>query len=107
MIETISLSAMTEVPLVIVIAQRPGPATGLPTWTAQADLNLAIYAGHGEFTKCVIAISDPQSAFSLIQQAFNIAEQYHIPVIVLTEKTIAESYQVVDQFKQYQITIER
>jgi pyruvate/2-oxoacid:ferredoxin oxidoreductase alpha subunit/Pyruvate/2-oxoacid:ferredoxin oxidoreductase gamma subunit/RimJ/RimL family protein N-acetyltransferase len=107
MTETVSLSAMIEVPLVIVVAQRPGPATGLPTWTAQWDLNLALYGWHGEFAKCVIAVSDPQSAFELIQHAFNIAETYHIPVIVLTEKTIAETYQVVDMFNQYAIPIHR
>lgn len=100
MTETVSLSAMIETPLVVVIAQRPGPATGLPTWTAQADLNLAIYSGHGEYSKCVIAVSDPLSAYNLIQQAFNIAENYQIPVIVLTEATTAMSYFTQKDFSQ-------
>lgn len=97
MTETVSLAAMTEVPFVCILAQRPGPATGLPTWTAAGDLNLAIYSGHGEFTRCVIAASDPASCYTLIQKAFNLAEKYQIPVIVLTEKEIAESlFQVAD-----------
>lgn len=91
MTESVSLSAMVETPFVCVLAQRPGPATGLPTWTAASDLNLAVYAGHGEYPRCVIAISDSNSAYTLIQHAFNIAEKYQIPTIVLTDKQIAES----------------
>ncbi len=91
MTETISLAGMTETPFVCILAQRPGPATGLPTWTAAGDLNLAIYAGHGELPRCVVAISDADSAYTLIQKAFNISEVYQIPTIVLTEKQIAES----------------
>lgn len=91
MTETVSLAAMTETPFVCIIAQRPGPATGLPTWTGSGDLNLAVFAGHGEYVKCVIAASDYESAYLAIQHAFNISERYQIPVIVLTEKQIAES----------------
>lgn len=97
MTESVSLSAMTETPFVCILAQRPGPATGLPTWTAATDLNLAVYSGHGEFTRLVIAISDGRSAYAAIQNAFNLAEKYQIPVIVLTDKQIAESlFQVED-----------
>lgn len=97
MTESVSLAGMTETPFVCILAQRPGPSTGLPTWTAASDLNLAVYGGHGEFTRCVIAISDPQSAYLVIQNAFNLAEKYQIPVIVLTEKQIAESlFQIAD-----------
>ncbi|MEK7547481.1 MAG: 2-oxoacid:acceptor oxidoreductase family protein, partial [Patescibacteria group bacterium] len=76
MTETVSLSGMIECPLVVVVAQRPGPATGLPTWTAQADLNMAVYSSHGEFPRIVVAASDPSDCFSLIQHAFNLAEKY-------------------------------
>lgn len=97
MTETVSMAAMTETPFVCILAQRPGPATGLPTWTAAADLQLAVYAAHGEFARCVIAASDPSSTYLVIQQAFNIAEKYQTPVIVLTEKNIAESlFQMAD-----------
>ncbi len=91
MSESVSLAAMTETPFVCVLAQRPGPATGLPTWTSASDLNLAIYAGHGEFTRCVLAASDIESCYILIQHALNIAEKFQIPVILLTEKQVAES----------------
>lgn len=91
MTESVSLSEMTETPFVCILAQRPGPATGLPTWTAAGDLNVAIYGGHGEGPRCVIAISDSTSAYTVIQNAFNIAEKFQIPVIVLTDKQIAES----------------
>lgn len=107
MTETISLSGMIETPLVVVVAQRPGPATGLPTWTAQGDLNLAIYAGHGEFARIVLACSDPSSSFELIQQAFNLAESFQCPVIVLTEKTISESKVTVPDLPQHQIPMRR
>ncbi len=97
MTESVSMAAMTETPFVCVLGQRPGPATGLPTWTAQGDLNLAVYAGHGEYTRCVLAVSDAESCYILIQHAFNIAEKFQIPVILLTEKQIAESlYQLKD-----------
>lgn len=92
MSETISASAITETPFVCILAQRPGPATGLPTWTSASDLLLAVTPSHGEYVKCVIAVSDIESCFVKIQEALNIAEEFQIPVIVLTEKQIAESY---------------
>jgi len=107
MTETISHAAMIESPLVIIIAQRPGPATGLPTWTMQSDLNLAVYSAHGEFTRLVIAVSDPSSCFELVQHAMNYAEEFQIPVIILTEKVIAESQTLVEPFTQKHIPIKR
>jgi 2-oxoglutarate/2-oxoacid ferredoxin oxidoreductase subunit alpha len=107
MTETVSLSGMIETPLVIVNVQRPGPATGLPTWTAQADLNLAIYSGHGEYGKIVIACSDPLSCYENIQNAFNLAEKYQVPVMLLSEANIAMSSVTIDEFKQNYIPIER
>ncbi|MCA9379033.1 2-oxoacid:acceptor oxidoreductase family protein, partial [Candidatus Dojkabacteria bacterium] len=89
MTESISLAGMTETPFVCVLAQRPGPATGVPTWTAAGDLNLAIYAGHGEFPRIVLAASDAASAYRLTQEAFNLAENYQTVVVLLTEKQIA------------------
>jgi 2-oxoglutarate/2-oxoacid ferredoxin oxidoreductase subunit alpha len=107
MTETISLSGMIEVPFVCVVAQRPGPATGLPTWTGQADLKLAINAGHGEFTRCVIACSDTDSCYENIQYALNIAEKFQIPVTVLTEANIAMSYTTTNAFAENKIAINR
>lgn len=107
MTETVSLSGMIECPLVIVVAQRPGPATGMPTWTCQADLDLAIYAAHGEFTRLVLAAGDPSDAFDLTQHAFNYAEKFQIPVVLLTEKGIAETHWTIPMFEQGKIPIER
>ena len=91
MSETLSLNGMIENPAVFVLAQRPGPATGLPTWTAQADLLMAVHTAHGEFPRCVIAVSDAEDAFTLMPVAFNIAEQYQMLVIILTDKHVAEA----------------
>lgn len=107
MTETISLAGIIETPLVVAISQRPGPGTGLPTWTAQGDLSLAIYSGHGEYGKCVIACSDPVSCYENIQLAFNIAEKYQIPVILLTEANIAMSSVTVDKNELVNVDIER
>lgn len=100
MTETVSLAGIIETPFVIVLAQRPGPATGLPTWTSAGDLNLAINAGHGEYPRLVLAASDFASAYSLIQSAFDLAEKFQIPVIILTEKQIAEGLYNVAELPQ-------
>lgn len=91
MTESISLSGMTEIPLVIVLGQRAGASTGLPTWTGASDIDVAVHSGHGEFPRCVLAVSDPIDSYELIQKAFNISEEYQLPVILLTEKHTAES----------------
>jgi 2-oxoglutarate ferredoxin oxidoreductase subunit alpha len=91
MSETISLNAMVENPTVFVVAQRPGPATGLATWTAQGDLLSVINAAHGEFARCVLSLRNSQDAFDLMPVAFNLAERFQISVVVLTEKQIAEA----------------
>jgi len=92
MAEGISLAGMTETPLVIILAQRPGPATGLPTRTAQGDLLFAINAGHGEFPKLVLAPADAADAFDKTVRAFNLADKYQIPVVVLTDQFLADSH---------------
>jgi 2-oxoglutarate ferredoxin oxidoreductase subunit alpha len=108
MTESLSLVGIMETPWVCIIAQRPGPATGLPTWTGQGDLNLAVYAGHGEYARVVIAVSDPEDSFYLIQHAFNLAEKYQVPVIVLTEKEIVEGGNMtIPVYNQNTIPIER
>jgi len=91
MTETISCAGMTETPFVVVLGQRSGSGTGVPTWTGAGDLNVALGAGHGEFPRCIISTSDVKDSYELIQRAFNIAEKYQLPVIVLTEKQNAES----------------
>ncbi len=107
MTETVSLAGIIETPFVCIIVQRPGPATGLPTWTGQGDLNLALYSSHGEFARMVIGVSDTEDAFELIQHAMNFAEEYQIPVLVLSEKVIAETVITVPPFKQNTVEIKR
>ena len=99
MTETVSLNGMIENPSVFIVAQRPGPATGLPTWTAQGDLFLAVGSAHGEFPKLVMSVSDANDSFTLMSHAFNYAEEFQIPVIVLTEKQIAEAIYTVEPFQ--------
>lgn len=86
MSEAVSLAGMMETPIVVHVAQRPGPATGLPTRTAQEDLNLTLYAGHGEFTRIIYAPSTINRAFEITHTAFNKSEEYQIPVFILTDQ---------------------
>ena len=92
MTEALSLAGMTETPIVVLIAQRPGPATGLPTRTAQEDLLFAIHGGHGEFPRLVLAPSDPQDAAAKTVRAFDLADRFQIPVILLTDQYLADSH---------------
>lgn len=107
MVEGLSLAGMTETPIVIVLAQRPAPATGLPTRTAQEDLEFAIYAGHGEFPRAVLAPSCIEGAFYATAWAFNLAEKYRIPVIILSDQFLADSFVTIDDFRPEDIKIER
>lgn len=99
MCEGVSLAGMIEIPLVIVIAMRPGPATGLPTRTEQGDLNLALYAGHGEFPRAIFAPANPAQCFEVSKRAFALAEAYQIPVFVLTDQYLADCYSNVEPFE--------
>jgi 2-oxoglutarate ferredoxin oxidoreductase subunit alpha len=97
--EGMSLSGITETPMVVYLAQRPGPATGLPTRTEQGDLELAIYIGHGEFPRIVLAPGDPKECFDLAREAFELADAYQIPVILMSDQYLADSYFHVDRFE--------
>lgn len=107
MTETLSLNAIIENPSVFILAQRPGPGTGLPTWTSQGDLMLATYAGHGEFPRLVLSVSDAEDSFRLMPEAFNFAERFQIPVIVMTDKQCAEALFTVMPFDQSVATLDR
>jgi len=95
--EALALAGITETPLVIAESQRPGPATGLPTWTEQGDLAYIAHAGHGEFIRVVLAPGDPEESFYLTTQAFNLAEKWQIPVFILVDKCISEGHQSIDE----------
>ncbi len=98
MTEGLSLAGMTETPVVIALAQRPGPATGFPTRTEQGDLQFALYAGHGEFPRIVFAPGTPEQAFYLTNRAFDLAEKYQVPVIIMTDQYLADSQWTFDGF---------
>jgi len=98
MCEALSLAGMTETPLVVVLAQRPGPATGLPTRTEQGDLLFAVHSGHGEFAKAVLAPPDAGELFHAMARAFDLAEKYQTPVVVLTDQLLMDSTVTLDAF---------
>jgi len=91
MVEGVSLAAMTETPVVIALGQRPGPATGLPTKTEQADLHMALHAGHGEFPRFIFAPGTPEQAFFLTNKAFDLTEKYQVPAFVLFDTYLADT----------------
>ncbi|MFA6322484.1 MAG: 2-oxoacid:acceptor oxidoreductase subunit alpha [Candidatus Buchananbacteria bacterium] len=105
--EGLSLAGITETPIVIAEAQRPGPATGLPTWTEQGDLSYVAHSGHGEFIRVLLAPADPQEAFDLTIQAFNLAEKWQIPVFIMLDKYNAEGHQSIKEPQTDKIKIDR
>ncbi len=96
MTEGLSLAGMTETPMVIYIAQRPGPATGFPTRTEQGDLMFALYGGHGEFPRAILSPGDAEETVYCMNQAFNLADRYQIPVIILGDQNLNDSFWTVD-----------
>ncbi|MGC8636824.1 MAG: 2-oxoacid:acceptor oxidoreductase subunit alpha [Athalassotoga sp.] len=92
MVEGMSLAGMIESPLVVNLGQRPAPATGLPTRTEQGDLLFALYSGHGEFPKILLAPGTLEDAFYLTQKAFYFADKFQVPVIILSDQYLVDSY---------------
>ncbi|MEW6528350.1 MAG: 2-oxoacid:acceptor oxidoreductase subunit alpha [Candidatus Micrarchaeota archaeon] len=107
MVEAIGMTAMTETPITVFLAQRTGPSTGMPTWTEQADLKFALNASQGEFPRVIVAPGDVSEAFIHSANALNIAEKYQIPVIVLSDKYLSETYFSCEKFNINEIKIER
>ncbi|MFH1365479.1 MAG: 2-oxoacid:acceptor oxidoreductase family protein, partial [archaeon] len=97
MTEAISMAGQTEIPIVIYLAQRPGPSTGVATSTSQGDLNLARHSGHGEFPRIVLAPGCPKEASELTSQAFYFSQKFKIPVIILSDKHLAESFYTLSE----------
>lgn len=97
MTEAVGMAGMTEVGIVVIEAQRGGPSTGLPTWTEQGDLRQVLHASQGDYMKIVLAPGNHQQCFELTQQAFNLAERYQTPVIVMTDKYLAEGHMSIDR----------
>ncbi len=107
MVEGLGLAGLTETPIVIVDGQRPGPAVGLPTRTEQGDLQFVLHAHHGDFPRAVLAPSTIEDAFYLTLKAFNLAEKYQTPVILLTDHLLATSYQTIPVFDFRRVTVHR
>jgi len=99
MVEALGLSGMAEIPLVVVNMQRPGPATGLPTRTEQGDLKFMISASQGEFPRMVIAPRTHKDAFYQTMRAFDLAERYQIPVILLGDQYLGDASATVEPFE--------
>jgi 2-oxoglutarate ferredoxin oxidoreductase subunit alpha len=107
MSEGYGLAGMIEVPVVIIMAMRPGPSTGMPTWSEQGDLKFVLNVSQGDFPRPVLIPGDNEECFYMTQEAFNIAEKYQTPVIVLTDRNLAESHKTTEKFDQRRITIDR
>jgi 2-oxoglutarate/2-oxoacid ferredoxin oxidoreductase subunit alpha len=107
MMEAIGLAGITETPIVIVDTQRGGPSTGLPTKQEQSDLMAMIYGTHGEIPKIVMAPSTVQEAFYDMVEAFNLAEEYQCPVIVLSDLQLSLGKQTVEPLEYDKIEIRR
>lgn len=90
--EGLSLAGIIESPLVIHLAQRPGPGTGLPTRTEQGDLDVALYSGHGEFPRIILAPSTIENALKITAEAFNLADTYQSPVMILSDQYFLDTY---------------
>jgi len=107
MVEGLSLAGMLEMPMVIHLGQRPAPATGLPTRTEQADLELALYAGHGEFPRIILAPGKLEDGFYLTQKAFGLADKFQVPVFILTDQYFIDSYYNIAPFKTSNLGVEK
>ncbi len=95
MVESLSFAGVAEIPLVVLEAVRQGPATGLPTWTSQGDLNFILGAGHGDFLRVVFTPGDVKEHFELAKLAVELAEKYQLPVLIMSDKYILESNQTM------------
>ncbi len=107
MVEGIGLAGITETPIVVINGQRPGPAVGLPTRTEQGDLQFVLHAHHGNFPRSVLAPATVEDAFWLTVKAFNLADKYQLPVIILTDHHLASSYATVDPFDISEVAADR
>ncbi len=95
MSEMLGLGVMAEVPSVVFVSQRGGPATGIPTKTEQADLNIALHGGHGDAPRIVIAPTNVDGCYRCAGKAFEMAERYQTPVIVLLDLYLSNRYETV------------
>lgn len=107
MTEGYGLAGQTETPVVIIMGMRAGPATGFPTWSEQGDLRFVLHAHHGDFPRIVLAPGDGKEIFEMTMQAFNLAEKYQTPVIVLVDKNMCEDDQSYTYFDASKYIVDR
>jgi len=105
--EGYSMGGITETPFIVIMSMRPGPATGLPTWTEQGDLKFIINSGHGEFPRVVLTPGDQTEAFVHTTLAFNLADIIQNPVVVLVDKYLSESHISCPLFDTKKVVINR
>lgn len=107
MMEGFSLAGMAEIPVVVVHVQRVGPSTGMPTKTEQGDINQWIFGSHGDFPRIVLSPGTIKECYEFTRKAFNLAEKYQCPVILLTELDYGQNYQTVKKFDLGKVSIDR
>ncbi|MHC4983062.1 MAG: 2-oxoacid:acceptor oxidoreductase subunit alpha [Planctomycetota bacterium] len=107
MVEGLSLAGIMELPIVILLAQRPGPATGLPTRTAQQDLAFAIHAGHGEFARAVFAPGTLEQCYELTRGALETAHKFQTPAVLLTDQFLQDMQKNIEPLDESYRPIDR
>jgi len=106
MTEGVSLAGMAEIPIVMVVGQRPGPATGMPTRTCQEDIELVLHAGAGWFPRIIFSPGTIEDAFTLTQKAFNLTQKFHVPVFILTDQYLVDSNYNIGSLDHENLVIE-
>lgn len=107
MVEGVGLAGITETPVVIIEGQRSGPAIGMPTRTEQGDLQFILHSSHGDFPRCVLAQATVEDGFWAAVRAFDLADRYQLPVIIITDHHLASSYADVEPFDLSKVSIDR
>lgn len=107
MVEGLGLAGMLETPLVVVESQRSGPSTGVPTKTEQGDILFVMHASQGEFPRIVVAPRSIEESFSLAADAFNLADRYQVPVVIMMDLYMSEHVETTDGFDVDKVTIDR
>ncbi|TFG32370.1 2-oxoacid:acceptor oxidoreductase subunit alpha [Candidatus Thorarchaeota archaeon] len=107
MVEAVGFAAMSETPIVIYNAQRPGPSTGLPTRTEQSDLFFMAFSSQGEFPRIMLAPKSPQESFEVAIRAFNLAEKFQVPVMILGDQYLADSVMNIPRIDASGVKIDR
>jgi 2-oxoglutarate ferredoxin oxidoreductase subunit alpha len=105
--EAISAGGITETPMVIVLCTRGGPGTGLPTRQGQEELNEAIFGAHGDIARIVLAASEPEQCFYVMEKVFNLAERYQCPVFLLIDRSLAQSTYTIPALDASNFVIDR